>query len=239
MASNHDDGSPEDGFLSRWSKRKLEARGAATAPPLAPVQDKAAIEPAATAPEPVDDTPLPSLDDITPTSDIAAFLHSRVPAELQKLALRKAWALDPQISGFIEVAENQYDFNVPDSIPGFGDFAPGTDLSAMIAHALGEGPPPVEPEPEPELERAVIASGEPPVAEQAVSEEASAVAVSDAPGDDAACVGDDGSTKAQRSDAPLKPGPIVAAGLGETSAATTSAVDPLARPRRHGGALPA
>jgi Protein of unknown function (DUF3306) len=235
MASNHNDGSPEDGFLSRWSKRKLEARGAATAPPLAPVQDEAAIEPAATAPEPVDDTPLPSLDDITPTSDIAAFLHSRVPAELQKLALRKAWALDPQISGFIEVAENQYDFNVPDSIPGFGDFAPGTDLSAMIAHALGEGPPPVEPEPE----QGVMASGEPSVAEQALPEETPAVAVSQAPGDDAAFVGDDGSTKAPRSDAPLKLGPIVAAGLGETTAATTSAADPLARPRRHGGALPA
>jgi len=52
---------------------------------------------------------LPSVDTITVDTDIRAFLKSRVPAELTRAALRRAWSSDPAIRDFIGIAENQWD----------------------------------------------------------------------------------------------------------------------------------
>jgi predicted HNH restriction endonuclease len=55
---------------------------------------------------------------------------------LQKLALRKTWNLDPAIRDFVEVAENQWDFNMPGGIHGlYQDLAEGTDVSVWMAQA--------------------------------------------------------------------------------------------------------
>ena len=70
--------------------------------------------------EPVGPASLPSIDAITADTDIIAFLQSGVPAELTRAALRGAWTSDPAIRDFIGVAENQWDFNDPNGIPGFG-----------------------------------------------------------------------------------------------------------------------
>jgi hypothetical protein len=130
-------------FAARWNRRKLATK-------QADVQSQLAHEQVALAPEPVPgvppDTPLPSLDDITPSSDIAAFLQKRVPAELQKLALRKAWTSDPLISTFIEVAENQYDWNTPGGAPGFGPLDPSWDIEKLLAQATGALPDKPEPD---------------------------------------------------------------------------------------------
>jgi Protein of unknown function (DUF3306) len=83
---------------------------------------------------------LPTLDDVTPEGDVVAFLHKRVPAELQKLALRKAWSSDPVISTFIEVAENQYDWNALDGVPGFGAMDPSWNVDELLAQAIGAVP---------------------------------------------------------------------------------------------------
>ncbi len=109
-------------FLSRWSQRKLKPEA-----PAAPEQDaKLPVDasdkintPAATEP-PFDITTLPSLDSIAANSDIRAFLQRGVPESLRHAALRRAWSADPAIRDFVGLSENAWDFNAPDSIPGFG-----------------------------------------------------------------------------------------------------------------------
>lgn len=136
-------------FTARWNRRKLEAKSteqakqaeiaeqAAAAARLAELELVGANTGDA---EPVDETPLPTLDDVTPEGDVVAFLHKRVPAELQKLALRKAWTSDPVISKFIEVAENQYDWNALDGVPGFGPMDPSWNVQELLAQAIGAVP---------------------------------------------------------------------------------------------------
>jgi TorA maturation chaperone TorD len=63
---------------------------------------------------------LPPLQSITAGTDIRSFLGSGVPVELTRAALRRAWVTDPAIRDFIGIAENQWDFNDPTAMPGFG-----------------------------------------------------------------------------------------------------------------------
>jgi Protein of unknown function (DUF3306) len=70
--------------------------------------------------QPFDPASLPSIDTIAADTEIVAFLQSGVPAELTRAALRRAWTSDPAIRDFVGIAENQWDFNDPNAIPGFG-----------------------------------------------------------------------------------------------------------------------
>lgn len=79
---------------------------------------------------------LPPIDAIGADTDIRAFLQAGVPATLTRAALRRAWTTDPAIRDFIEIAENQWDFNNPASIPGFGDIA-SDDVPGLVARAFG------------------------------------------------------------------------------------------------------
>jgi hypothetical protein len=87
--------------------------------------------------EPFDPASLPSIEAINVDTDIRGFLQSRVPAELARTALRRAWASDPAIRDFIGIAENQWDFNDPNAIPGFGPLRETDNLPALLADALG------------------------------------------------------------------------------------------------------
>ena len=80
---------------------------------------------------------LPSIETITVNTDIRGFLQSRVPVELTRAALRRAWASDPAIRDFIGIAENQWDFNDPTAMPGFGPLQESDNLPALLARALG------------------------------------------------------------------------------------------------------
>jgi Protein of unknown function (DUF3306) len=132
-----------ENFVSRWSrlKRKSEARrkprsevvgGAA----LSEVADESGVAGAATLGTPtVDLASLPSIDSITAETDVSAFLQSGVPAKLAEAALRRVWVSDPVIRDFIEIAENQWDFTNPATIPGFGALR-GTGDS-LLAQAVG------------------------------------------------------------------------------------------------------
>jgi hypothetical protein len=64
-------------------------------------------------------------------------LQSRVPAALTRAALRRAWASDPAIRDFIGIAENQWDFNDPNSMPGFGPMLETDNVPTLLARALG------------------------------------------------------------------------------------------------------
>jgi hypothetical protein len=122
--------SGEDSMLARWIRRRQAVRRAEagepekvhTGRPPSTEADHAPSEPlpaAGSAPA----EPLPSLDDLTADSDLAAFLREDVPELLRRAALRKMWSLDPAIRDHVGLAEYAWDFNQPDSMPGFGPIA--------------------------------------------------------------------------------------------------------------------
>ena len=119
----------DEEFLARWSRRKHEARAVVDAPPPEPAPPPEQAEapnspPTAAAAHPkdveVDLASLPSIESITGTTDITAFLRRGIPPELSRAALRRAWAADPAIRDFVGLAENAWDFNDPNAMPGFG-----------------------------------------------------------------------------------------------------------------------
>src|SRR5580704_4159008 len=116
--------------LLRWVRLKQAANDAKEINGYSP----------ANAPEaPFDLASLPSIEDIVADTDIIAFLRAGVPVELVRAALRRAWTSDPAIRDFIGIAENQWDFNDPNAIPGFGPLAAsedGVDILAQISSRL-------------------------------------------------------------------------------------------------------
>jgi hypothetical protein len=85
-----------EAFLSRWSKRKQEAKAvkladeAETLPPPAEQEDKpvAATEP------PAD---LPAIGSLEADSDYSGFLRPGVSADLRQQALQRLWASNPSM----------------------------------------------------------------------------------------------------------------------------------------------
>jgi hypothetical protein len=86
----------------------------------------------------IDLTELPPIESITATTDIRAFLAPGVPLELTRAALRRAWVVDPKIRSFIGIAENQWDFTAPETIPGFGPLKAIDDVRRLVADVFGD-----------------------------------------------------------------------------------------------------
>lgn len=142
--------SKSENFVSRWwrlkrqseSRRKREtglrdsAAPSSAAVTTAAGEDQAAGTEARAAPT-FDPTSLPSIDSITAGTDIRIFLQSGVPAKLTEAALRRAWVSDPVIRDFIGIAENQWDFTNPTTIPGFGPLQETGDKLNLLAQAAG------------------------------------------------------------------------------------------------------
>jgi hypothetical protein len=80
---------------------------------------------------------LPSIEAIAADTDVRGFLQSGVPAELTRAALRRAWTSDPAIRDFVGIAENQWDFNDPNAIPGFCSLLVTENAPAVLTQALG------------------------------------------------------------------------------------------------------
>jgi hypothetical protein len=129
-------------FISRWARLKRESGVQRREPPSVEVPadcaETSVAQPQgdATAEKPFDPASLPSIEAITADTDIRAFLQSRVPAGLTRAALQRAWTADPAIRDFIGIAENQWDFNDPSAIPGFGPLQ-ADNGSTLIATAIG------------------------------------------------------------------------------------------------------
>jgi hypothetical protein len=139
-------------FLSRWSRRKSEQKSEvkaeekpvdadASAPKAPPAADPAPPDQASAAEPVFDPASLPSIDSIGPQTDIAAFLQPGVPTELRHAALRRAWSVDPAIRDFKGLQENDWDFNDPNGIPGFGPLSPDIDVKKMVSALFGETAP--------------------------------------------------------------------------------------------------
>jgi hypothetical protein len=137
--------SEPENFLARWSRLKREAALAQSdRAEHAPV----AVPPVASA-SPVtafDSGTLPPIELIDAATDIRPFLDASVPEDLTRAALRNTWSADPAIRDFIGIAENQWDFNDPASIPGFSVQAAVDYLCGTVAQDLanpnapGDGP---------------------------------------------------------------------------------------------------
>ncbi len=130
----------------RWVRLKHEAKTTAQqAEAVSTSVEAVAEQPGINAAmqEPFDPASLPSIDSITADTDIVAFLKSGVPTELTRAALRRAWTSDPAIRDFIGIAENQWDFNDPNGMAGFGRLnasESGVTFLAQLSSTPGEKP---------------------------------------------------------------------------------------------------
>jgi hypothetical protein len=145
-----------EGFLSRWSRRKVEERRgdspvveAPEAPPTGG-EDVASgpAEPLTTAPDVVpvpDELSREEIEALPPVEDVATadelkrlFLRKGVPGLLRNAALRRIWAMNPAISNYVDVARDYaYDWNVPGGVPGNGGSLLAADAKALAARLLG------------------------------------------------------------------------------------------------------
>ncbi len=200
----------------------------APAPPLAPTPH--------TPPPTVDLATLPPIESLGPGSDISAFLSQGVPPELTQAALRSAWLTDPAIRDFVEIADNQWDFNTPEAIPGFGALGIAQQAKHLVTQALSLAdnipPPLLSPEP---------STGNPP--NRVVADPIWQVASTPAqinPTSTATCV----ATDAPAIDAPVTNAPAEApvtntpAPDAPAANATASSDAPTPNRRLHGTALP-
>jgi hypothetical protein len=127
----------DETFLTRWSRLKRDQAPKELTPEPVPIA-------------PVDPVSLPAVESLGPGSEVGMFLNEGIPVELARAALRSAWKSDPAVRGFIEIADNQWDFNVPDAIPGFGAMGDAEQSHRLAADALkiGTSVPNLAPPPE-------------------------------------------------------------------------------------------
>jgi hypothetical protein len=144
-----------DSFLSRWSRRKQEARRIDHQPESTTDNKSVAAselnESKARAPLVVEEGPpltpeeieqLPKIEELTVETDISVFLRKGVPDALRNAALRRMWSLDPTIRDFVgEARDYAYDWNTPGGVPGSGELLPGQDVQAMLRQVFGDSEP--------------------------------------------------------------------------------------------------
>ncbi len=157
---------------------------------------------------------LPSLDALTPETDLTPFLRTGVPSALRNAALRRMWSLDPSIRDFVsEAREYAYDWNTPGGVPGLGPLLPSDDVKAMLGRLFRDPAEATKPASEPSAEEPDEVPADSPEATVAQAGDAApAIEASPAP----------------VSVAPAEPDP--------PKVAQTSRPEP--RLRRHGGAMP-
>src|SRR5260370_40830579 len=130
-------------FLARWSRRKQAARSGNAAPePVEPMEAHDATPPPGTAENPpnpdVDLSSLPPIESIDAATDITAFLRKGIPQELSRAALRRAWPATPAVRDFIGLAENAWDFNDPNAMPGFGPLdCSAEEIDTLVGRIVG------------------------------------------------------------------------------------------------------
>lgn len=210
----------DDGFFSRWSQRKqLAQRTEADQPdPAAPesVEDDAPQAPDLAAPQitPEELAALPAIEDLTPQSDIRAFMRAGVPKGLRNAALRKMWLITPAIRDHIDPAvDYAWDWNTPGGVPGDG-LAPSAEQSAKMLRDLFKPREQAEPPaPDADADNAELAQGE---------------TASEEPPPPPEVAPQPGARSAPQSPPALTP--------DAADPSRDTAANP--RPRRHGGALP-
>ena len=126
----------DEGFLTRWSRRKREiavedkaVEVSSTAPDQASLALQAQPEPDNRPRDPetgevIDEElvrSLPDLSDIKAGGDLSGFMQRGVPEALRRQALRQMWLADPAIRDYVSPAlDYAYDYNAPGGAPGYG-----------------------------------------------------------------------------------------------------------------------
>ena len=140
----------DDQFLARWSRRKQEAKNEAkqdakagrAEPALEEAAEVKRPAPSSRAAEPVPPetelSNLPPIESIDAATDITGFLRKGISQELSRAALRRAWSADPAIRDFVGLAENAWDFNDPNAMPGFGPLQYSVEqVDALVRRIVG------------------------------------------------------------------------------------------------------
>ncbi len=223
-----------DGFLSRWSRRKLVVRVAArpqrteqAQPPEKGPSEAAAPDqqPPAAAPDELsaeEIAKLPAPEELTAEMDLSLFLRKGVPEALRKAALRRMWALDPKIRDYVsEAREYAYDWNTPGGVPGSGVLPPSDEIARMAARIV-RGADPAE-----HAAAAIPSQDRDHSSSPAHTETSPSGEQQVASGDEAVTVPPSaGAEKDQETEAATRPSPT------QESASVASPS------RRHGGAMP-
>jgi hypothetical protein len=124
----------DESFLERWSKRKVQARAGGTV--------EAGQKHAEAEPEEIALEDLPPIETIDASTDLTHWLRKKVPDSWRQAALKRVWAADPAISQFTGLAENAWDWNAPDGVPGFGPLGPTHNVAQLLAQVIGKLPEP-------------------------------------------------------------------------------------------------
>jgi hypothetical protein len=147
----------DEGFLGRWARLKRSRAAEVSEPEVV----EGPSEPEA---EPFDPASLPALDTLDAVSDYTAFLKPGVPRELRTLALRRAWATDPAITGYKTLADYDWDFNAP----GYGALRVTDNVKDLADRVFGMLK--AEEEPKPKPDGSEVSGPEVPEAEAAAVE---------------------------------------------------------------------
>ena len=135
-------------FLSRWSRRKLQA----SAPPVedcgpegqTPEREERALREPGEPPltqavegdseiTPVELAALPAPEELTAASDITRFLRKGVPAALRNRALRRMWVIDPAVRDFVgDARDYAWDWNTPGGVPLSRPLPSTMDVEKMV-----------------------------------------------------------------------------------------------------------
>lgn len=109
-----------EGFLQRWSRRKVEARTAnesAAGDPggeeVQPAPSEQGSEPGQGEPASVAPEDLPDIESLDASSDFSVFMRPGVPEHLRTQALRKLWRSDPSYSKLDGLVEYGEDYTIP------------------------------------------------------------------------------------------------------------------------------
>lgn len=114
----------DEGFLSRWSRRKQAVRDGAE-DEIVPVAEAEATTAVAEPEEAEDDPELLAnkaaaeavdLESLTPKSDMSVFLKKGVPKALKAAAFRKLWASDPVFAVLDGLNDYDEDFRAVDTL---------------------------------------------------------------------------------------------------------------------------
>lgn len=143
--------SGDEGFLTRWSRRKEAARRSEDVPAPVEVPEEAAASvaeaeaqalapPEEDAPVPIEE--LPPIESIGPETDLTPWLKRNVPPAWRQAALRRLWVSDPGIRDFVGLADYDWDWNTPGGMPGYGPLDIGEDMRKRLLAAVEGAPPP-------------------------------------------------------------------------------------------------
>ncbi len=167
-APDHKPKEPAEEFLSRWSRRKQQAREEVPAPAKTPVV------------QPDEPPPLPALDQLNADSDYRGFLHPKVDEKLRRAALKKLFS-DPHFNIMDGLDTYIDDYSISEPIPA-AMLAEMKSAQNILAWAR-------ETEEEAAVRRALPPAGqEPEIAELPPESESEAIAKSpaeDAPAESA------------------------------------------------------